>query len=91
MEFFDEQEIVVLGQNLACIRISLYCNIKLVWQPAWKALFSYSTYVLVPFLVAVVKQCNILHAYVKYSTKLCEVHLLIRLNLFSVQNKHLYF
>lgn len=71
MEFFDEQEIVVLGQNLACIRLSLY-YIKLVWQPAWKALFSYSTCILVHFLVAVVKQCNSLHAYVKY-TKQCEV------------------
>lgn len=49
MEFFDEQEMVVLGQNLACIRISLYCNIKFVWQPAWKALFSYSTCILAHF------------------------------------------
>lgn len=67
MEFFDEQEIVVLGQNLACIRISLYCNIKLVWQPAWKALFSYSSCIFVHFLVAVVKQGNIPHADVKYT------------------------
>lgn len=39
LELVGEQGIVVLGENLACIRIILYCSTKFVYQPTHKALF----------------------------------------------------